>query len=140
MARIRAAGLDTVRFAWMGATTAAPGAAHYYRIQGPTFLIEYDNTQNNANHQHIVWRDFNGDFGTDLLAEHYAADAVHKASIARGGGMTSFSRRALAGCLGCPDPRRCCRRGPGRARDPRELGAWPDVGAAAAGAGECRNR
>jgi hypothetical protein len=81
MARIRAAGLDTVRFAWIGATTAAPGAAHYYRIQGPTFLIEYDNTQNNANHQHIVWRDFNGDFGTDLLGEHYAADPIHKASI-----------------------------------------------------------
>ena len=81
MARIRAAGLDTLRFAWIGATTVAPGAAHYYRIQGPTFLIEYDNTQNNANHQHIVWRDFNGDFGTDLLGEHYAADPVHKASI-----------------------------------------------------------
>jgi len=81
MARIRAAGLDTVRFAWMGATTAAPGAAHYYRIQGPTFLIEYDNTQNNANHQHIVWRDFNGDFGTDLLGEHYAADPVHRLSV-----------------------------------------------------------
>ena len=51
----------------------APGAAHYYRIQGPTFLIEYDNSQNNANHQHIVWRDFKGDFGDDLLAAHYAA-------------------------------------------------------------------
>ena len=81
MSRIRAAGLDSLRFAWIGATTVAPGAAHYYRIQGPTFLIEYDNTQNNANHQHIVWRDFNGDFGTDLLSEHYAADPVHKVSI-----------------------------------------------------------
>jgi hypothetical protein len=72
MARVRAAGLDAIRFAWIGATTRAPRAAHYYRIQGPTFLIEYDNTQNGANHQHIVWRDFNGDFGADLLAEHYA--------------------------------------------------------------------
>jgi Protein of unknown function (DUF3500) len=72
MARIRAAGLEKIRFAWMGATTRAPGAAHYYRIQGPTFLVEYDNTQNNANHQHIVWRDFNGDFGDDFLAQHYA--------------------------------------------------------------------
>ena len=81
MSRIRAAGLDTVRFAWIGATTEAQGAAHYYRIQGPTFLIEYDNVQNKANHQHIVWRDFNGDFGTDLLGEHYAADPIHKASI-----------------------------------------------------------
>ena len=44
---------------------------HYYRIQGPSFLIEYDNTQNNANHIHSVWRDFNGDWGKDLLAEHY---------------------------------------------------------------------
>ena len=81
MSRIRAAGLDTLRFGWIGATTLAPGAKHYYRIQGPTFLIEYDNTQNDANHQHIVWRDFNGDFGVDLLAEHYAADPVHNPSV-----------------------------------------------------------
>jgi len=73
LARIKAAGFDHVRFAWMGATRKAPGGAHYYRVQGPTFLIEYDNTQNNANHQHIVWRDFKGDFGDDLLAAHYAA-------------------------------------------------------------------
>lgn len=73
LARIKAAGFDQVRFGWMGATRKAPGAAHYYRIQGPTFLIEYDNTQNDANHQHIVWRDFKGDFGDDLLAAHYAA-------------------------------------------------------------------
>jgi hypothetical protein len=39
-------------------------------IQGPTFLIEFDNTQNNGNHIHSVWRDFNGDFGRDLLREH----------------------------------------------------------------------
>jgi hypothetical protein len=73
IAAIKANGFEKVRFAWMGATTLAPGAAHYYRIQGPTFLIEYDNTQNNANHQHIVWRDFTGDFGGDALAAHYAA-------------------------------------------------------------------
>ena len=79
LSRIKAAGVDKLRFAWMGAT--APGAGHYYRIQGPTFLIEYDNVQNNANHQHIVWRDFNGDFGTDILAEHYAFDPVHRASV-----------------------------------------------------------
>ena len=72
MARLRAAGIPSIRLAWIGATTRTPRAAHYYRIQGPTFLIEYDNTQNGANHQHIVWRDFNGDFGADLLAEHYA--------------------------------------------------------------------
>ncbi len=56
-------------FAWAGAEER--GSGHYYRIQSPTFLIEYDNTQNNANHIHSVWRDFNGDFGLDLLAMHY---------------------------------------------------------------------
>jgi hypothetical protein len=40
-------------------------------VQGPTFLIEYDNTQNNANHIHAVWRDFDNDFGEDLLRKHY---------------------------------------------------------------------
>jgi hypothetical protein len=69
MSRIRAAGLDKVKFAWMG--SAERGARHYYRIQGPTFLIELDNTQNDGNHIHSVWRDFKGDFGRDLLAEHY---------------------------------------------------------------------
>jgi hypothetical protein len=69
----------------MGATTKAPGAGHYYRIQGSTFLIEYDNTQNDANHQHVVWRDFAGDFGTDLLAEHYA-HAPHHSDVRIGAG------------------------------------------------------
>ena len=58
-----------VAFAWAGSTRR--GEAHYYRIQGPSFLIEYDNTQNGANHIHTVWRDFDGDFGRDLLREHY---------------------------------------------------------------------
>ena len=66
---IRNAGLDSIKFGWMGG--AARGDPHYYRIQGPTFLIEYDNTQDNANHAHSVWRDFKGDFGRDLLAAHY---------------------------------------------------------------------
>ena len=69
--KIRKAGLDGVKFAWIGGLE--PGQGHYYRIQGPTFLVEYDNTQNNANHVHTVWRDFKGDFGRDLLAEHYKA-------------------------------------------------------------------
>ena len=73
----KAAGPDHGRFTWIGATKNELGAAHYYRIQGPTFLIEYDNTQNKANHQHIVWRDFNGDFGDDILAKHYATDSEH---------------------------------------------------------------
>jgi hypothetical protein len=61
----------TIRFGWAGATER--GKPHYYRVQGATFLIEFDNTQNNANHIHTVWRDFNGDFGRDLLREHYRA-------------------------------------------------------------------
>jgi hypothetical protein len=69
LARIRRAGLDNIRFAWMG--SEEPGKRHYYRVQGPTFLIEYDNTQNEANHIHCVWRDFKGDFGRDVLAQHY---------------------------------------------------------------------
>ena len=70
LARLRKAGLDSVRFAWMGARERGQ-TGHYYRIQGPTFLIEFDNTQNRANHIHQVWREFKGDFGRDLLAEHY---------------------------------------------------------------------
>ena len=77
LAKIKAAGFEKIRFAWIGATAKAEGAGHYYRIQGPTFLIEYDNTQNRANHQHIVWRDFNGDFGLDVLALHYENDSAH---------------------------------------------------------------
>jgi hypothetical protein len=65
---------NEVAFAWAGSTR--PGEAHYYRIQGPSFLVEYDNTQNNANHIHTVWRDFDGDFGRDLLREHYR-NAAH---------------------------------------------------------------
>ena len=67
--KIQAAGLDEITFAWMGGT--ARGAGHYYRVQGNTFLIEYDNVQNDANHAHSVWREFENDFGMDLLAAHY---------------------------------------------------------------------
>jgi uncharacterized protein DUF3500 len=56
-------------FAWAGGE--AVGQPHYYRIQSPVFLIEYDDTQNGANHIHTVWRDIEGDFGLDLLKEHY---------------------------------------------------------------------
>ena len=68
LARIRQAGLEKVTFAWAG--PVEPGKQHYYRVQGPTFLIEYDNSQNQGNHVHSVWRDFAGDFGRDLLREH----------------------------------------------------------------------
>ena len=73
MARIREAGHDEIRFVWAGPTDR--GEQHYYRVQGPTFLIEYDNTQGGGNHVHSVWRDFAGDFGRDLLREHLQASA-----------------------------------------------------------------
>lgn len=72
LSKIENAGFDKVRFAWAGGF--APGDKHYYRIQGPTFLVEFDDTQNQANHIHTVWRDFDGDFGRDLLREHYERD------------------------------------------------------------------
>jgi len=56
-------------FAWAGGIER--GQPHYYRIQTPVFLIEYDDTQNDADHIHTVWRDFTNDFGLDLLAQHY---------------------------------------------------------------------
>ena len=65
------AALDTVHFAWAAPT--APGEPHYYRVQGPRLLIEWDNTQDNANHGHSVWRDPLSDFGLDVLAQHRAA-------------------------------------------------------------------
>ena len=74
-ARLRKDGMQTVRFAWAGSTRR--GEAHYYRIQGPSFLVEYDNTQNGANHIHTVWRDFDGDFGDDLLKQHYESASAH---------------------------------------------------------------
>lgn len=74
-ARLKAAGLN-LHFAWAG--VVEKGGPHYYRVQAPGFLIEYDNTQNRANHIHSVWRDFEGDFGLDLLKEHYqTAPAGH---------------------------------------------------------------
>jgi len=69
LAKIEKAGFDKIQFAWAGGVERGEG--HYYRIQGPTFLMEYDNTQNNNNHIHSVWRDFEGDFGEDLLRKHY---------------------------------------------------------------------
>jgi hypothetical protein len=71
MAVLKKAGMDKITFAWAGEFER--GKKHYYRVQGPTFLIEFDNTQNDGNHVHSVWRDFNGDFGRDLLREHVAA-------------------------------------------------------------------
>lgn len=63
---------DKLFFAWAG--SIEPGGGDYYRIQSPEFLIEYDNTQNRNNHSHTVWREFEGDFGRDVLAAHYRLD------------------------------------------------------------------
>lgn len=68
--KISAAGLDKITFAWAGGLDRSKQT--YYRIQGPTFLIEFDNSQGNGNHIHTTIRDFKGDFGHDLLREHYA--------------------------------------------------------------------
>jgi hypothetical protein len=68
---IQTAGLDNCWFSWAGYTTHEFGKPCYYRIQGPTIIIEYDNTQNNANHIHTVVRDLKTDFGGDPLLEHY---------------------------------------------------------------------
>ena len=70
--KIEKAGIENLSFAWAG--SLQPGSAHYYRIQGPVLLIEYDNTQNNANHVHSVVRDLSNDYGRDILKEHYHQD------------------------------------------------------------------
>ena len=68
--RVEDAGFERLHFAWAGAQQ--PGRPHYYRIHGPTVLVEYDNSQGGANHIHTVWRDLENDFGGDLLRRHYA--------------------------------------------------------------------
>ena len=72
MQKVEKAGIENLSFAWAG--SLQPGAGHYYRIQGPMLLIEYDNTQNNANHVHSVVRDLTNDFAEDILREHYQKD------------------------------------------------------------------
>jgi hypothetical protein len=69
MAKIEKAGLDKLYFTWMGSKKW--GAGHYYRVHNPVILIEYDNTQTNANHVHTVVRDISNDFGDDVLMKHY---------------------------------------------------------------------
>lgn len=71
MKEIKDAGYDNLRFAWAGHTQTGVGHPHYYRIVGPTLIIEYDNTQNNANHVHTVVRDLLHDYGGDQMLEHY---------------------------------------------------------------------
>jgi hypothetical protein len=76
LAKIRKDWPDRIHFAWAGGLEARQG--HYYRIQGPAFLIEYANTQNDANHAHAVWRDLANDFGEDLLRRHYEQNPHRK--------------------------------------------------------------
>ena len=78
LAQVRA-DLPNLHFAWIGGLEKGEG--HYYRIQGTDFLIEYDNTQNHANHIHTVWRDRRSDWGRDLLADHFRS-ALHHAATA----------------------------------------------------------
>ena len=68
MANFKADG-DKIHFAWAGSLKRGEG--HYYRIHGPTFIIEYDNTQNDANHIHTVWHSLINEFGLDALRKHY---------------------------------------------------------------------
>jgi hypothetical protein len=72
--KFEGARIDEVHVAWAG--DHAPGRPHYYRLQGPRFLAEYDNTQVNVNHVHTVWRDPDGDFARDVLTEHL--DSAHR--------------------------------------------------------------
>ena len=69
MEKIRTAGIDKLTFGWAG--SLQNGEGHYYRIQGPMLLIEYDNTQNNNNHVHTSVRDLTNDFAEDILRDHY---------------------------------------------------------------------
>ena len=71
--KLREGSVDDIHFAWAGGET--PKTPHYYRLHGPFFFVEYDNTQNDANHIHSVWRHIADDFGVDLLRLHY-----HKAN------------------------------------------------------------
>jgi hypothetical protein len=75
--RAVADGLPQTTFAWAGPTE--PGLGHYYAMRGPRLLIEYDNTQDNANHIHAVWRDLENDWGEDVLAAHYRE--AHRATV-----------------------------------------------------------
>ena len=75
---IQNGGLDELWFGWAGDTKQGPGHPHYYRIHGPTIIIEYDNTQGRGNHIHSVLRDLKNDFGGDVLLKHYRENHAGK--------------------------------------------------------------
>ena len=89
--QLRETNPDSLFFAWAGGT--AKGDGYYYRIHAPTLLIEYDNTQNDANHIHTVWRDPSGDWGdADPLSDHYARSRHHQDGRRRAHAVTSGGR------------------------------------------------
>src|SRR5205085_7965617 len=73
--RIRANGIEKIRFAWCGG--AKPSEPHYWRLHGPHFVVEYENVQGGANHVHTLWRDLENDFGGDALRRHHLEDHAH---------------------------------------------------------------
>jgi hypothetical protein len=93
--RMREADLARVHFAWAGPLEV--GKAHYYRLHGPTLLIEYDNTQNDANHIHSVWHDARSDFGLDLLRAHYETGHHHAATASASPRTTPVVQCSRAG-------------------------------------------
>lgn len=78
MQKIEKAGLNELRFVWAGGKKLGESNGQYYRIQNDVILVEYDNTQNNANHIHTVTRDLTNDFGEDILKKHYEAEHTKK--------------------------------------------------------------
>ena len=87
--KIRSGGYHLVHFAWIGSDK--PGQPHYYRIQGPTFILEYDNTQNDANHVNVLWRDFENDFGADIVM---STPSMRRAPLSLTSGLPVTSRPA----------------------------------------------
>ena len=83
--KIEKAGVAGIRFAWIGETR--PGGVFYYRVQGPTFVLEYDVTQSSGDHVHSVYRDLENDFGGDLLRKHYAGSPHHADRRPLGSGL-----------------------------------------------------
>jgi len=77
MNRLEKEGVKHLHFAWAGGQRH--GEPHYYRVHGPSLLLEYDNTQDSANHIHSVWRDLTDDWGEDLLRQHYVRSHGPKA-------------------------------------------------------------
>ena len=92
MARVREGGIENIRFGWAGATER--GRQHYYRVQGPLFLIEYDASQDGGNHIHTVWRDFDGDFGRDLLRAALRGRKGHAAPALEGPAKRGLAQAA----------------------------------------------